>query len=108
MSSLRYKKMSYFGFLSLPDSQMTGHFSLTLKYDKSKIVTKAYWKDGAIVGSFKDYMAWDYLLSETYDSSNIHNFTEEIYNVNPIIQVGFYSKEEDLEGEFVDFYYEEV
>lgn len=102
MARLKYKKMSYFSFLALPQSQMTGYFSLTLNYDFSKVVTKAYWKNGAIVGGFKDYMAWDYLLSD-FESSNI-----ETYNVNPITQVGFYSKEEALEGEFVDFYYEEV
>ena len=107
MARLRYKKMTYFGFLTLTESQRTGHLDLTLKHDKSKIVTKGYWENGVIVGGFKDYMAWDYLISESSHVCKIQNLIDDIYKANPLSQIGFYGKEESLEGEFIDFYYKE-
>ena len=101
MARLRYKKMSYFDFINLSKGQMSGHFKLTLKHDKSKVVTEGFWENGVMLGGFKDYMAWDCLLFP--DSSKVN----DIYKANPLSQIGFYGKEENLEGEFFDFEYVE-
>lgn len=100
MESIKHIKMSYFEFLSLPENQMTGHFHLTLKHDNTKIVTTAYFENGVIVGSFRDYIAWDYLISEEHELNK-----DKLYKSNPIAQVGFYTKQDILEGEFLDFEY---
>lgn len=111
----KYKKMPYFSFLSLDSSEMTGNFSLTLREDKSKIVTKAYWEDGVIFGGFKDYMAWEYFLSDIPSllsdipklrpNTPRYKIVKNTYELNPIIQAGFYDKGGILEGELIDFEY---
>jgi len=93
------KIMSYFEFLALPLSEQNGYFILTLKFDRSKVISDGFWEDGNIVGVSKDYHAWDYILDDVAPEET------PLYESNPLTQVGFY-KEGLTEGEFVDFYYE--
>ena len=92
--------MSYFEFLALQEREQNGFFTLTLKFDSSKVVSEGFWEYGKMVGVSKDYHAWDYILDDVAPEET------PLYEYNPLTQVGFYSKEGVTEGEFIDFYYE--
>jgi hypothetical protein len=93
--------LAYFEFLALQEREQNGFFTLTLKFDRSKIVSEGFWEDGRMIGVSKDYHAWDYILDD--DASDI---TPHLYESNPLTQIGFYNKEGLTEGEFIDFHYE--
>lgn len=100
MKSESPKTMSYFAFLALPEREQNGFFILTLDFDKSKVVTEGFWENGEIVGVSKDYEAWDYILHD-----NATDITSELYELNPLTQIGF-NKKGLTEGEFIDLYYD--
>ena len=92
--------LAYFEFLALQGHEQNGFFTLTLKFDRSKVVSDGFWEDGKMVGVSKDYHAWDYILDDVAPKET------PLYEYNPLTQIGFYNKEGLTEGEFIDFYYE--
>jgi hypothetical protein len=94
------KKMSYFEFLALQESEQNGFFILTLGFGRSKVIIETYCEDGIMVGTYREYQCWDYILDDVAPKKT------PLYKYNPLNQIGFYNKEGVAEGEFIDFYYE--
>jgi hypothetical protein len=101
MKSENLKKMSYFEFLALKQREQNGFFALTLDFNRGKIVSEGFWEDGKMVGVSREYHVWDYILDD--DATDI---TPNLYESNPLTQVGFYNRDGVTDGEFIDFYYE--
>jgi hypothetical protein len=97
------KKMNYLDFYSMPSREMNGRFILTLKHNTEKIICEASWKNGLLIGVFKDYAAWGYV--SYFDEDLIKELP--LYKLNPITNIGYFCEQEIQEGESIVFKYDE-